>query len=83
MSLRGPFPRHWARATQVLSKKCCSSGKFLATLSSISLAQDLNLRPPAPETNALPLDQCFFIILFALKYIPSTILLNLVVFNFL
>ena len=31
-SLRGPSPRHCARATQLLSKKCCSGGEPLATL---------------------------------------------------
>ena len=52
-SLRGPFPRHCARATQLLSKKCRSGGKPLATLGPIRLARD----SLAPETNALPLDQ--------------------------
>ena len=50
-------PRHCARATQLLSKKCRSDGEPLATLCPIWPARDLNLRPPAPETNALPLDQ--------------------------
>ena len=65
---RGPSPCHCSRATQLLSKKCgsvgqllatlCGSvGQLLATLCSISPTRDLNLRPPAPETNALPLDQ--------------------------
>ena len=31
-SLRGPFPRRCAQATQLLSKKCCSSGEPLTTL---------------------------------------------------
>ena len=31
-SLRGPSPRHCARATQLLSKKCRSGGEPLATL---------------------------------------------------
>ena len=56
-SWRGPSPRHCARATQLLSKKCRSGGEPLATLCPIWPARDLNLRPPAPETNALPLDQ--------------------------
>ena len=56
-SWRGPSPRHCARATQLLSKKCRSGGEPLATLCLIWPARDLNLRPPAPETNALPLDQ--------------------------
>ena len=55
-SLRGPSPRHYARETQLLSKKCGSGGEPLATLSNLT-ARDLNLRPPAPETNALPLDK--------------------------
>ena len=55
-SLRGPSPRHCAWA-QLLSEKCCSGGKPLATLCSIWPTQDMNLRPLVPETNALPLDQ--------------------------
>ena len=57
MSWRGPSPRHCARATQLLSKKCRSGGKPLATLCPIWSARHLNLRPPAPETTALPCDQ--------------------------
>ena len=45
------------RATQLRTKKCRSGGKPLATLYSIWPAWDLNLWPPAPETNALLLDQ--------------------------
>ena len=45
------------RATQLHSKKCCSGGEPLATLCPIWQARDLNLRPPALETNVLPLDQ--------------------------
>ena len=56
-SLRGPFPRHCARKTQLFLKKRRCGGEPLATLCPICLARDLNLRPPAPETNALPLDQ--------------------------
>ena len=56
-SWRGPSPRHCAQATQLLSKKCRSGGESLATLYPIWSAQDLNLRPPALETNALLLDQ--------------------------
>ena len=59
-SRRNPSPRHCALATQVLSKKCCSGGEQLATLCPIWPAWDSNLRPPAPETNALPLDQLAF-----------------------
>ena len=57
ISLRGPSPRHCARATQLLSKKYRSGIEPLATQCSIRPARDLNLGPPAPETNALPLDQ--------------------------
>ena len=53
----GPSPRHCARATQLLSKICRSGGEPLATLCPIWPARDLNLRPPAPETNVLPLDK--------------------------
>ena len=56
-SLRGRTPRHCPRATQLLSKKCRRGDEPVATLSSIWPAWDLSLRPPAPETNALPLDQ--------------------------
>ena len=56
-SLRDPSPRHCDQATQLLSKKCRSGGEPLATLCLIWPARDVNLRPPAPETNALPLDQ--------------------------
>ena len=56
----------------------CSSrrkvgGELLATLCSIWPARDLNLRPPAPETNAFPLDQ-----LAGLKY---SLLLQFPVFS--
>ena len=51
-SLRDPSSHHYAQAAQLLlSKKCRSGGESLAT------ARDLNLRPRAQETNALPLDQ--------------------------
>ena len=56
-SLRGPFPRHCARAAQLLSKKCCSGREPWAALCLIWPARDLSLRPPAPETNALPREQ--------------------------
>ena len=39
------------------SKKCRSGGKLLATLRPIWPVRDLNLKLPASETNALPLDQ--------------------------
>ena len=56
-SLRGPSSRHCARAKQLFSKKCRNSGGPLATMCPMCPARDLNLRPTAPETNALPLDQ--------------------------
>ena len=49
-SLLRSSPRHCTRAAQLLLKKCRSSYTLLS-------AQDLNLRTPAPETNAFPLDQ--------------------------
>ena len=42
--------RHYARATQLLSKKRCSGGEPLATLCLIQLTRDSNFRPPTPET---------------------------------
>ena len=44
-------------ATQLFLKKSCSNGELLATLCLIRLAVDLNLKPPAPETIALLLNQ--------------------------
>ena len=49
-----PSPHHCARATQLLSKKCRSGGEPSVTLCPIWSARDLNLRPSAPEMNALP-----------------------------
>ena len=43
-------------ATQLLSNKRRSGGEPLAKMCPILLARDLNLRFPAPETNALPID---------------------------
>ena len=60
--LRDPSARHCAPATQLLSKKCHSGGEPLATLCLILAAQDINLRPPAPEANVLPLDRLIIII---------------------
>ena len=45
------------RATPLLWKKCRSSGEPLATLCPTWTVRDLNLRPPFPVPNALPLDQ--------------------------
>ena len=56
-SLWGPSSCHCTRATQLLSKKYPSGGEPLATLCPIWSARDLSFKPPAPETNALPLDQ--------------------------
>ena len=44
-------------ATQLLSKKCRSGGEPLTAVCSIWPAKNVNLRPPATETNALPLNQ--------------------------
>ena len=44
-SWRGPSPRHCARATQLLSKKCRGGGARMATLCLISSAGNLNLKP--------------------------------------
>ena len=57
MSQHGSSPRHCARVTQLLSKKYRSGGETLAALCPIRPARDLNLGPPAPETNAIPLNQ--------------------------
>ena len=57
MSWRGPCTRHCARATQLLSKKCRNGGEPLATLCTFWPVRGLNLRPPVPEKNVLPLDQ--------------------------
>ena len=54
---RGPSPRHCARATRLLSRKCRSGSEPSATLFPIWPVRDLNLGPPSPEANALPLDQ--------------------------
>ena len=56
--LAGPTPRHFSRATQLLSKKYRSPGEPLATLCLVWPARDLNLRPPASETNTLLLENC-------------------------
>ena len=56
-SLRGSSSRHYAQETQLLSKKCRSSGESLAPLRSIWPTQDLNLRPLASERNALTIEQ--------------------------
>ena len=57
MSFGRACARRCARATQFLSKKCRSGDGPLATLYPISSARNLNVRPPAPEANPLPLDQ--------------------------
>ena len=47
--MRGPYPRHCARATQLLLKKGCCGGDLIG--------RGLNLRPPLTETNAVPFYQ--------------------------
>ena len=59
-SWRGLSTRHCARATQLLWKKydwrvAVATGEQSATLCPIWSARNLNLRPLALETNALPL----------------------------
>ena len=56
-SLRGPFPRHCAQATRLQSKKYCSGREPLVKLWPSRPNRALILRPSAPATNALPLDQ--------------------------
>ena len=56
-SWQDPSSRHCARVTQLLLKKCRSDGEPLATLCPILPVRNLNLRLPAPETNALAFDQ--------------------------
>ena len=56
-SWRGPSSRYCARAAKFLLKKCRSGDMPLAKLCLILPARDLNLGPPAPETDASPLDQ--------------------------
>ena len=55
-NLLGPSPRQCARAAVLLAKKCCCGDEPLASLCPIRRARDLKLRPPAPETKALPLN---------------------------
>ena len=59
-SLRGPSPVFAPGQHSSFRRKCRSGGEPLATLRSIWPARDLNLKPPAPETNALPLNQLTF-----------------------
>ena len=57
-SLEGPSPRHCTRKQHTCFRKNVKARwRAVATLCSIWAARDLNLRPLAPETNALPLDQ--------------------------
>ena len=56
--LAGIISRHCASATQLILKKyTCSGGEPLTSLCPIWPVRNLNLRPPAPKTNALSLDQ--------------------------
>ena len=73
-SWQDPSPRHCARATHLLPKKCHSGNEPLATLCPIRSARDLNFRPPAPETNALPLDQLAGALMFLTCNLMSDVL---------
>ena len=53
----GPISASLRQQTQLLSKKSHSGGEPLAPKCPIWPARGLNPRFPAPETNALPLDQ--------------------------
>ena len=59
---RGPFPRFYAGQHSFSLR---SGDELLATLCPIWLARDLNLRPPAPKTNALLFDLKFRKIIFS------------------
>ena len=59
------------QATQLLPKKCRSGGEPLATVCPIWPIQDLNIRPPAPDTNALSHD---LLLLFLTNLLPKTFL---------
>ena len=52
-----------------------SISKPLATLCPIWPARDLILRPPAPETNALPLDQLACIIILRYSWITNCLII--------
>ena len=52
-----PFSASMRPGNTAPSKECRSGGEPLATQCPTGPAQDLNLKPPAPETNALSLDQ--------------------------
>ena len=56
-SWRGPSLHHCALATQLLSKKTPQRWQAVGNTVTNLTGRDLNLRPPAPETNSLPLDQ--------------------------
>ena len=56
-SLRCPSTRQCAQATQLLSKKMLQRWRAVGNTVSDLTVRDLNLRPPAPQTNALLLDQ--------------------------
>ena len=51
-SMRGSSPRHCARVTQLLSEKCCCVGEPMAKLCRVWPPWGLNIRSPAPKTNA-------------------------------
>ena len=60
-SWQGPSPRHWARATQLLSKYR-RGGQPLTTQRPIWPTWNLNLRPPAIETNTFQIKLNFFFV---------------------
>ena len=55
----GPISALWSPGNSAFFEEMSQRCEPLATLYSIWLAQDLNLWPPAPETNALLHDQLF------------------------
>ena len=59
--LAGPISASLLSGNNVatMSKKCRGGGELLAIPCPILPAQDLNLRPPAPETNAVTLNYYF------------------------
>ena len=65
-------PTRWS--SWVFKSACYTTGRSLETLYSIWPAQNLNLRPSSPRTNALPLDQLK--ILCAYLFRPSWIFLG-------
>ena len=57
-SLRGPSPRHCGRAAQLQPfEEILQRWRAVNNTVSDLAARDLNLRPPAPETNECLLDR--------------------------